>query len=73
MTVKNLISNDVAWLVEQINELYQCGNIKGLTVQICLNDGEFITGSSGDITFIEKLGLIESAKHDIVLQANEFV
>jgi hypothetical protein len=71
--VKTLVSNDIAWAVEQINELYRKGEIKGLNVQIMLKDGEFITGSSGDISFLEKIGLIETAKHDIFLKADGFI
>jgi|GEM_PF-4741413 len=71
MKVKNLISNDVAWAVEKINSLYQEGNLKGFTFQITCNDNNFITGSSGNISFLEKLGLIEAAKHDLFLPADE--
>ncbi|WP_147536091.1 hypothetical protein [Bacillus marasmi] len=70
-SVKNLVNNDVAWLVEEITKLYQQGAVKGLVVQIMQTNGEFITGSCGDISFLEKLGMIESAKQDIYLSANE--
>ncbi len=69
MSVKNLVSNDVAWSVEEINKLYREGKIKGITFQIMIDDGEFITCHSGDISFLEKLGMIESAKNDIFLSS----
>jgi hypothetical protein len=71
MAVKNLVVNDVAWSIEEINKLYRDGKIKGFTIQIMLNDGEFITGAIGDISFLERLGMIESAKNDIFLSAGD--
>lgn len=71
MTIKNLVSNDVAWMIEGINELYRNGEIQGLTIQIKKKDGEMYTGHCGDISFLEKIGLVETAKHDIFLQADE--
>lgn len=71
MAVKNLVVNDVAWSIEEINKLYRDGKIKGFTIQIMLNDGEFITGACGDISFLERLGMIESAKNDIFLSAGD--
>lgn len=68
--VKNLVSNEVAWSIEEINKLYREGKIKGITFQIKLADGEFITCHSGDISFLEKLGMIESAKNDIFFSAS---
>lgn len=70
MDVKNLVSNDVAWMVEHVNGLYREGKIKGFTVQILQTNGEMITGTCGDISFLEKLGLIEMAKQDIFYEAN---
>ncbi|TKC15686.1 hypothetical protein [Robertmurraya kyonggiensis] len=71
MSVKNLVSNDVAWALEEINSLYRDGKLKGFTIQAMQQDGEFITGSCGDISFLEKLGMIECAKNDIFLSVNE--
>lgn len=71
--VKNLVNNDVAWMVEQINELYRQGKIQGISVQMLQIDGEYITGSSGEMSYLEKLGLVESAKQDIMLSANGLI
>ena len=71
IVVENLVSNDVAWMVEELNKLYQQGKIKAFNMQILLKDDEFITGECGDINFIERLGLIEVAKHDIYNKAND--
>jgi DNA-binding Xre family transcriptional regulator len=69
--IKNLISNDVAWSIDEINKLYRNGKIKGITFQLLLEDGEFVTCHSGDITFLEKLGMIESAKNNIFLSVED--
>ena len=69
--VKNLVSNDVAWLVEELNKLYRDGKIKAFNMQILLKDEEFITGECGDINFLERLGLVEVAKHDMYNKVND--
>lgn len=69
--VKNLVSNDVAWMVEQLNKLYRDGKIKAFNMQILLKDEEFITGECGDINFLERLGLVEVAKHDMYNKVND--
>ncbi len=71
MPIENLINNDIAWTVEEINKLYREGKIKGFTVQIMHTDGEFSTASCGDISFLEKLGMVETAKNDIFISAND--
>jgi len=69
--VKNLVSNDVAWMVEELNKLYRDGKIKAFNMQILLKDEEFITGECGDINFLERLGLVEVAKHDMYNKVND--
>lgn len=67
------VTNDVAWSIQQIQDLYTQGNIRGFTIQIIQNDGECITGSCGDLSFLEKIGLIETAKQDITFSVNNLV
>ncbi|UED81947.1 hypothetical protein FH508_0008640 [Lysinibacillus sp. CD3-6] len=61
------ITNDVAWSLQQIHDLYMQGKIKGVTMQIALTDGEFATTHSGELSYLEKLGLIEAAKQDLLV------
>lgn len=51
-------------LINEVSLAYGAGRIKGLMCQLLLNDGTYATASAGDISYLEKLGLLESAKHD---------
>lgn len=62
-------SNNVAWMVQRINDLYMQGKLKGLTVQMVMTDDEFATAHSGDLSYLEKLGLIEAAKQDLLVSS----
>lgn len=67
------VTNDIAWTIQQIQDLYMQGNIRGFTIQIMQNDGESMTAHCGELSFIEKLGLIEMAKQDMTLSVNGLV
>lgn len=67
--IKHLVCNSVAWGVEEVNKFYREGNVKGFMFQVLKDDGTFITCHCGDIGYINKLGLLESAKADIINSA----
>lgn len=56
--------NGVGWAIEKLVEHYKTGEIKGLMFQLLDKNGEFHNCRSGDLTYIEMLGLIEAAKDD---------
>jgi len=58
---------DVGWLIDQLLEDYETGQIKGLMVQYVNKDGTFVTGKTSTLGYIEKLGLLEAAKADITV------
>lgn len=60
----------VGWAIEQLLEEYNKGNIKGLMFQHINLDGTFICCTSGDLSYIEKLGLLESTKGDVIHSAS---
>ena len=51
-------------LIDDLARAYEAGRLKGLIALTVLNDGEFATAFSGDLGYLEKLGLLESAKQD---------
>ena len=63
------VTNDVAWTLQQLNTLYATGRLKGFTAQMMLTENESGTLHCGDISYIEKLGLIEMAKQDLLVGA----
>ena len=65
--VKHLVVNGLSWGIEEINKLYQSGELRGIQFQAVLNDGSFITGNAGDLAYLERLGLLEAAKENIWL------
>lgn len=66
-------TNDVAQTLNRINDLYKQGQIKGFTIQIVTENDETISAHCGELSFLEKLGLIEMAKQDMTLSVNDLI
>lgn len=64
------VTNDVACTLQKIQQLYTDGNIRGFAIQIVQKDDDTVTAHCGELSFIEKLGLIEQAKQDLFVSAN---
>lgn len=64
--IQDFINN----LMEFVNE----GSIEGMIMQIKLNDGSTCSMFTDNLSFIEKLGLLESCKMDVqrVAQTDEY-
>lgn len=61
--------NDVACVQQAIDDVIKEvneGNVKGLTFQVLYDDGCHMTGATTNLTYLEKLGMLESAKNDVV-------
>lgn len=69
--VHNLVSNGVAWGIEELNRFYREGKIRGLQFQFIQPDDQFVTGRCGDMSYIEKLGLLDAARADVIFRAWE--
>jgi hypothetical protein len=69
--VKNLMSTDVARQLEYVSELYRAGQIRGILFQVLLTSDDAITSSGGQMSFIEKIGLLETAKQDLFYAVQE--
>ena len=64
-------NTDVKWVLEELNKQQAAGEIKGITAQVVLHDGSFATMHAGDLSYIEKVGLLESAKQNLLVEASE--
>lgn len=69
--VVTLNRSGVTFILNNLNELFQNGEIEGLVVGVKLKSGEFISGSSDEISFLEKLGLSQAIINDVCYSANE--
>ena len=69
--VKHLVSNGVAWGIDELLRFYREGKIKGFMFQFMMPDDEFITGRCGELGYIEKLGLLDAARADVIFRAWE--
>lgn len=63
----------IGWVIDKLVEHYKTGEIKGLMIQLLDKNGEFHNCRSGDLTYIEMLGLIEAAKDDFRITREENV
>lgn len=48
-------------IIEQINK----GDVSGLMFQMTLDTGQTLTGWTNNLSYIERLGLLEVAKQDV--------
>lgn len=69
MEVKNIISNDIAWAIERLQELYRNGNIRAVAFQVITKNGEIYTATAGTYSFIELIGMLETTKQDQFFKA----
>lgn len=58
-------------LMTYLDQLQRDGNMKGLIVSIVKNDGTMEAYWSSNLTFLERVGVAEVTKHDIIRKANE--
>ena len=63
--VKRLINNGNVEILEQLTQLYETGEVEGVIIAVKLENGEFITGNSGTLSYLEKLGLAHEIANDI--------
>ena len=49
-------------IIDEVNK----GHVAGLMFQIKLDNGQFMTGWSNCLEYLERVGLIETAKHDMM-------
>lgn len=59
--------NDIACVQQAISDIVEevnKGHVKGLMFQILYDDNWHATGSTTNLLYLEKLGLLESAKMD---------
>jgi hypothetical protein len=65
------MSTDIARQLEYVSELYRAGQIRGILFQVLLTSDDAITSSGGQMSFIEKIGLLETAKQDLFYAVQE--
>ena len=53
-------------LIDTVNE----GHVTGIVYQILLDDERYMVGWNNSISYIERMGLVEAVKHDMMLKAN---
>lgn len=61
----------VQQVVDDILEEVNKGHVKGIMYQILFDDDWHQTGSTNNLLYIEKLGLLESAKMDVHAKIRE--
>jgi hypothetical protein len=54
-------------LIEKINQ----GEVKGFMYQIIFDNGEYLTAWSNNISYLERLGVLESTKQDMFAKLGE--
>lgn len=65
---------DVACVQQVIDDILEAvneGNVKGIMYQLVFDDDWHQTGSTNNLLYIEKLGLLESAKMDVHAKIRE--
>jgi len=67
--MKNKLShiNTIGSCIQYLVDSYAAGQVKGVMIHILNKDGTFENGKAGEITYLEKLGLLESAKGDFIV------
>jgi hypothetical protein len=63
--VKRLINDGNAEIIEQLTQLYESGEMEGVIIGVKLKNGEFITGNSGTLSYLENVGLATSIIHGL--------
>jgi hypothetical protein len=71
--VIRLKHDEIGPLLDKISELYVSGELKAISVQVLLQNGECGTGYAGDIDFLTLIGLIETAKLNRTLSASGLI
>ena len=52
--------------IAELQEMYDNDSIQGLLIAVVDKDNHTLTTAQGNLSFIEKLGLVEVAKQDIL-------
>lgn len=58
--VKRLINDGNSEIIDQLSQLYESGEMDGVIIGVKLKSGEFITGNSGTLSYLENVGLAQS-------------
>jgi hypothetical protein len=67
--VKRLINDGNAEIIEQLTQLYESGEMEGVIIGVKLKNGEYITGFSNTLTYLENIGLAHEIANDIRYRA----
>jgi len=59
--------------IDRLNRHHQDANIEGVIIIVKLKDGSFETGWTGATNFLERIGLVESCKQDMIFAASGLV
>lgn len=66
------LNNDgIINLIHRLTELYHDGELEGLVVGVKMKNGEFATGTTNSLSFLEKMGLAQAIVNDTTYIANE--
>lgn len=68
--VVRLNNDTIGEVVQRIEELYHEGQIEGVVIGIKLKNGNFVSGFTHTISFLEQLGLCQALINDIQYHAN---
>ncbi|MGG2024243.1 hypothetical protein AB1282_00395 [Gottfriedia sp. S16(2024)] len=67
--VKRLINDGNAELIEKLSQLYEAGEMDGVIIGVKLKNGEYITGHSDTLSYLENLGLAHEIANDLRYRA----
>lgn len=60
---------ETGWVVDQLVKEQEAGNITGIMVQYVCKDGTFVCGYTGDMDYLTRLGLLETMKRTLFVEA----
>ena len=69
--VKRLINDGNAEIIEKLTQFYESGELEGVIIGVKLKNGEFITGNSGTLSYLENVGLAQSIIHGLQFLSEE--
>lgn len=61
----------VQYMLEELIKRINTGEVKGLMYQIVMEDGSYLNAWSNNISYTERLGVLESTKQDMLMRIDE--
>lgn len=61
----------VQFMLEELIKRINTGEVKGLMYQIVMEDGSYLNAWSNNISYTERLGVLESTKQDMLMRIDE--